>query len=251
MAEIAVFHYIHKDSALHSIDGRIKLLCLLLFSIAATLASGVRDFVVLTAVLAAALTAAKLPVMALLKGLKFFAFLIIFIIVVDSFSIPGRPIPNFPLPGVTVEGLTTGLVFSWRLVLIIIICAVVTGTTSLSTFRNAVEWYLRPVPFVPESRVATMINLTFALIPVIFAQVSEMTDAQKARCIEGRRNPIRRIAYTVFPLLSRTFRKADEIIFAMEARCYSEERTRAVFTANPRDWLVLAFSLLVLIVLLL
>lgn len=251
MAEIAVFHYIHKDSLLHRMDGRIKLLCLLLFSISATLASGVPDFVVLTAVLAIALAASKLPVMALLKGMKYFAFLIIFIIVVDSFSIPGHPIPGFPLPGVSAEGVTAGLVFSWRLILIIMICTVITGTTSLSTFRNAVEWYLRPVPFIPESRVATMINLTFSLIPVIFSQVSELLDAQKARCIEGRRNPVKRIVFTVFPLLSRTFRRADEVIFAMEARCYSEERTRALFTTNTMDWLVLAFSLLVLAFLLL
>jgi len=251
MAEIAVFHYIHKNSLLHRMDGRIKLLCMLLFSISATLASGVHDFVVLTVVLLTAIVAAKLPVIALLKGLKFFAFLIIFVIVVDSFSIPGNPIPNFPLPGVTGEGVTTGLIFAWRLILIIMICTIITGTTSLSTFRNAIEWYLRPVPFIPETRVATMINLTFALIPVIFEQVSEMLNAQKARCIEGRRNPIKRIAFTVFPLLSRTFRRADEIIFAMEARCYSEDRTRAVFVTNTKDWFVLAFSLLVLASLLL
>lgn len=86
-----------------------------------------------------------------------------------------------------------------------------------------------PVPFIPEVQVATMINLTFLLIPVIFDNYSEMMSAQKSRCIQLRKNPIKRVNFIVFPLLSRTLRRADEIVYAMESRCYCEERTRAIF----------------------
>jgi biotin transport system permease protein len=121
-----------------------------------------------------------------------------------------------------------------------------TGTTSLITLRNVVEWYLRPLPFVPASRIAMMINLTFVFIPVIFDTVSEMLNAQKSRCVENRKNPLRRVMLIAYPLLFQTFRRTEEIILAMEARCYSEDRTRAVFAATIKDWFILGVTILFL-----
>jgi energy-coupling factor transporter transmembrane protein EcfT len=81
-----------------------------------------------------------------------------------------------------------------------------------------------------------MMNLTFVLFPVIFDKFAEMMAAQKARCVELRKNKIKRIIFTAAPLLSQTLRKAEEIAYAMESRCYTEERTKAVFQTKPQDW---------------
>ncbi|MFY9141172.1 MAG: energy-coupling factor transporter transmembrane protein EcfT [Thermacetogeniaceae bacterium] len=243
MAEITFFHYIHKDTVLHRMDGRLKLICLLLLSLSASFASKLEHYLVLLFVVIFALLIAKLPIKALLKDIKFFGIIILIVIVVDAFNIPGDPIPYFPVTSISTKGLITGLRFAGRLTIIILVCAVITGTTSLMTLRNVVEWFLRPIPFVPEVRIATMISLTFTLIPVIFDNLAEMMYAQKARCVELRKNPIERINFIVFPLLSQTLRKADEIVYAMEARCYSEVRTRAVFKTNKIDWLLLAICI--------
>jgi energy-coupling factor transporter transmembrane protein EcfT len=63
-----------------------------------------------------------------------------------------------------------------------------------------------------------------------------MREAQGARCVELRRNPVKRLSFLVFPFFGRTLRRADEMVWAMEARCYAEERTRVVFQARKRDW---------------
>jgi len=246
MVGIIFFNYFHKDSVLHGMDGRLKLFCMILFSVAVNLTSGIVDYLLLTLALLFAIFASKLPLLALLKEVRYFAILILVVIGVDALVIPGTPLPWLPLPGITIEGLTVGLLFAWRIILVIILCTVMIGTTSPLTLKNVIEWYLRPVPFISETRVATMISLTFVLIPVIFDTVSEMSDAQKARYVEGRRNPLKRILFTAFPLLLQTFRRADEIILAMEARCYSEDRTKAIFKApSASAWLILGFSILV------
>ncbi|NLL51710.1 MAG: energy-coupling factor transporter transmembrane protein EcfT [Peptococcaceae bacterium] len=251
MAQIVLFHYFPRNSILHDMDGRVKLICMILFSVVISLVQSIPSFIILTAgLILITLLAARLPFITLLKDMKYFSILILIILLVNSFVIPGRPIPGFPLPGVTIEGVMTGLMASWRLVLIIMVCAIMTGTTSLITLKNVVEWYLRPIPLVPETRIATMINLTFVFIPVIFDTVSEMLSAQKARCVEGRRNPLKRIMFIAFPLLVQTFRRTEELILAMEARCYSDDRTRAVFATTAKDWLILAFSVLFLAVIL-
>ncbi|MDR1320883.1 MAG: energy-coupling factor transporter transmembrane protein EcfT [Gracilibacteraceae bacterium] len=244
MAGVTFFHYIHKDSILHKMDGRLKLLCMLIISIAAGFASQWQHYLAPLCVIIIALAAAKLPVAALLKDMKFFAVIILIVFVADAFNIKGDPIPGFPVDYVSIQGVAAGLRFAGRLILIITACSVMTGTTSLLTFKNVIEWYLRPVPFIPEVRVATMINLTFVLIPVIFDSYTEMRDAQKSRCVQLRKNPVKRVSFIVFPLLEQTLRRADEIVYAMESRCYSELRTRAVFKTKKIDWLILAICLL-------
>ena len=247
MAQVTFFHYIHKDTVLHRMDGRLKLLCMLLLSLSASFASIVPQYLALLFVVIVALYIAKLPIFALLRDMKFFVLIIIAILVSNAFNVSGDPIPGFFIQSVSGQGLLTGLRFAGRLVLIIMICTVMTGTTSLITLKNVVEWYLRPVPFIPEQRVATMIGLTFTLIPVIFDSYSEMMHAQKSRCVGLRKNPIKRINFIAFPLLSQIIRRADEIVYAMESRCYSELRTKAVFICNKIDWFIFAVCLSVLV----
>lgn len=235
--------YLHKDTVLHRMDARLKLVCILLLSSAAGFASEWQHYLVSLFVLIFALFIARLPFTALLKDMKFFGLIILLVIVVDVFKITGAPIPNSPPPSISIQGASTGLRFAGRLIIIIMVCTVMTGTTPLMTFKNVIEWYLRPIPFIPEARIATMINLTFMLIPVIFNNLMEMLNAQKSRCIELRKNPIKRINFIVFPLLSRTLRRTEEIVYAMEARCYSEVRTRAIFKSKKIDWLILAICL--------
>ncbi len=247
MAQISFFHYIHRDSVLHRMDGRLKLICLLLVSLSASFASEWHNYLGALFITVIALILTKLPVNALLKEMKFFAAIIILVFIANAVSVPGDPIPNSLLTNISVQGITAGGRFAGRLIIILIACIVMTGTTPLLTLKNVIEWYLRPVPFIPEVQVATMINLTFVLLPVILDNYSEMMSAQRSRCIQLNRNPIRRVAYIVFPLLSRTIRRADEIVYAMEARCYCVERTRAVFKTNKVDWLIIAVCVVNLI----
>lgn len=239
---MTLFHYIHRDTVLHRMDGRIKLACLLLFSLAAGFASEFYDYLVALAVLLYALFLARLPVTALLKELKFFGGLILVVLIINAFTIPGDPIIKFPLDGISRQGVATGLRFAGRLLIVLLVSAVFTGTTPLMQFRDAVEWYLRLLPFLPAARVATMINLTFLLLPVLLDNFKEIMDAQNARCLQLRKNPVKRLKYLAFPLLDQTLRRADEIAYAMEARCYSEARTRATFKTTGTDWLLLAVS---------
>lgn len=237
MAQIVFFQYLEKDSLLHRMDGRLKLLCLLLLSFSVSLAKMPAHYAAAFCLLCAALSAAKLPLAALLREMRLFAFLLAAVFLANAFFTDGDPLPY--LACFSIQGTQTGARFAVRLILMIMACTVMTGTTSLLDFRNIIEWYLRPVPFVPEVKAATIVNLTFVLIPVILDSYTEMMDAQKARGIELQKNPVKRVRYMLIPLLGRTLRRADEIVFAMEARCYSQTRTRAVFHTNRADWVLL------------
>jgi len=78
----------------------------------------------------------------------------------------------------------------------------------------------------------------------------EIAEAQQARAVGLRKNPVYRIRVQLVPLLQNIFRRADEVILAMEARCYSENRTDPEFSAKRRDWVVLLGSVLLALLIL-
>jgi energy-coupling factor transporter transmembrane protein EcfT len=236
MAEINIFHYLPGNSLIHRLDSRIKLVCMIWFSVTTSFMVETPDYLILTAVLLGAFWMSGLPVLRLIRELRYFYILILMVVIIQACSVPGTP---FLIRGISMEGLKSGLFFGWRLILVIIIGIIFTGTTRLSSLRNAVEWLLRPLPFIPAARVGTMISLTFVLIPLIFDQAAAISDAQKARCVEGRKNPVQRISLLVFPLLTRIFIQADEMALAMESRCYTEAFRKVEFKTDWKDWLIL------------
>jgi energy-coupling factor transporter transmembrane protein EcfT len=108
-----------------------------------------------------------------------------------------------------------------------------------------VQWFLKPFAFIPGKRIATMMGLTTRFIPVILNQANETAAAQRARCVENRKNPVYRLIRLGIPLIRRTFERADRLAIAMEARCYSENRTDPELCAARTDWIALVVMMLI------
>jgi energy-coupling factor transporter transmembrane protein EcfT len=117
--------------------------------------------------------------------------------------------------------MVTGLLFS--------------ATTRSASLKNAAQWYLRPIPFVPEKRVAVMISLALGFLPLILQQAEETRNAIHSRCGNLEKNPVKRFTRLTLPLLKKTFLSADHLILAMEARCYGEDRTDPEFKPSGRE----------------
>jgi len=173
------------------------------------------------------------------RELRYAAVLLAFIFTARALSTPGTPVVRFGSISVTGEGIYTGGLVCWRLAAIIIIGIFFVLTTRLTEIKTAVEWYLKPLPFVPEKRIGTMLSLIVRFLPVIMEEARETSNAQRARCIENRKNPVYRIMNFSIPLFRRTFQCADKLALAMEARCYSDNRTDSTLTAGKKDWMVL------------
>ena len=139
------------------------------------------------------------------------------------------------------KGLVDGGIVCWRLLLVVVFGLVIISTTRVSDIKRSVAWLFKPVPGVPEKRLATMLGLIVRFIPVIFAKAGEVTAAQQARCVASRKNPIFRLKTFTIALLRGVFRDAGDLAMAMEARCYSEDGMRRMDSATTRDW-VMFFS---------
>ena len=169
--------------------------------------------------------------------LRWLFFLLTLVFIARVFSTDGTPLAGLGPVAVTREGLREGTLVCLRLVLVFITGAAFIATTRSAEIKAGVEWFLKPVPWVPAEHVATMLSLVARFMPVILEQAAKTSDAQRARAGENRRNPIRRLTAFGIPLMRRTFETADNLAVAMEARCYSETRTDPDLTTGRKDWL--------------
>ncbi|MEA1946997.1 MAG: energy-coupling factor transporter transmembrane component T [Thermodesulfobacteriota bacterium] len=238
MAELSAFNFRHGSSVLHGLDVRFKLIFLVLISFASLKAYTVA-LSVLTLVLVASLLHAQLTFKSILKTFRYVFVLLAFIFIARVLSTPGSVVAEFKAISITREGIYDGALICWRLVIVVLTGLAFVLTTRPSEIKAAVEWLLNPFPFIPSKRIATMMSLVVRFIPVIFDQARETADAQRARGVDNRKNPVYRLRKLGIPLMRRTFERADKLAVAMEARCYSENRTDPWLCARLRDWAAL------------
>ena len=238
MIELATYRYRSGTSVLHQLDVRFKLIFLVMISFVSLQAHG-SALSVLTVTLLALMVNAGQTAKSLLALLRYVIIFLVLIFIARALATPGSPVFEYKTLTVTREGIYDGVMVCWRLVIVMLIGLSFVATTRTSEVKAAVEWFLRPVPFIPAKRVSIMMSLVIRFIPVILDQAKETTDAQRARGVENRKNPVYRLRKLLIPLMRRTFERADKLAMAMEARCYTENRTDPDLSSTPKDWLAL------------
>lgn len=243
-----IFHYIPGNSFLHRLDVRIKLVIVILFT-AAILSTSFTGLLIFSLLYGMTLRLICFPVKKLFKEIRYFTLLILIVILVRSISIKGKLLWSCLFFSIYEKGLISGLLFGWQLILIILQNIILTAVTSVSDINKALEWFLKPIPFIPETVVATMISLTVVLVPLIFDEAQEIMDAHKSRNCQVRKGIIKRITVFSYSLFLKTFLRAGEIAMAMEARCFSENRTKYHFKkVRFPDWSMLLLSTILAVV---
>ena len=243
MAELTSFCFQSGTSVLHRLDVRFKIIFVILISLV-SLSGEFMGLGILSVLLTALILHSRLPLKSAISEFRFLFILLLLILMARMLTTPGRPFIEVASIAITVPGLLSGIQICWRLTIIVLLGFLFVFTTRSSEIKAAVEWFLKPFGFLPAQHIATMMGLIVRFIPVILNQAKETVQAQRARCVENRKNPYYRLVRLGIPLIRRTFEQADRLIVSMEARCYSENRTEPALCASRQDWI----ALLILIV---
>ncbi len=237
MAKLTIFSYHPGRSMIHQLDVRFKLTILVVINLV-SLQSGLGGIAFLTVLPGLMLFHIRVSVFSVLKETRLFLFLLLFIFISRTLSTPGYPIFEYGIVSISAQGLEAGFLMCWRLLVILFVGFVFVHTSPLEEIKAAVGWFLKPVPGIPEQRVGIMLSLMIRFIPVLLDQATETSMAQKARAVENRKNPLFRLITFSIPYIKRIFKTADQLILAMEARCYSEDRTDPELSSKSRDWTI-------------
>lgn len=169
MAELTLFGYRHGITFLHRMDTRVKLLCLVAVSVA-SLKAGSISLSLATLGAVALMLRCRLPLLQLFRELRYFLVLLVFVVAARSLTVPGGPpVVGLPIP-VSSQGLLSGLMVSWRLLLIVLFGLQLTATTRPGSIRLAIEWIFKPIPGLPHEKIGTMVGLLVRFIPVLLTQ---------------------------------------------------------------------------------
>ncbi len=238
MAELTAFGYFSGNSVLHRFDPRFKLLFMIVLSLV-SLNLYPSSLAIFTSLLLGLILLSRLPLRSGIRSLRYFFILLLLVFIARVLSTGGPSILDLNFVSISRQGLYDGWLICWRLAFIALLGFTLITTTRPPEIKAAVQWYLKPVPLIPERKVAVMMGLILRFVPVIFDQATETVEAQRARCVQNRKNPIYRLTKLGFPLMRRTFERADDLVAAFEARGFTENRTDPELISHRRDWIAL------------
>lgn len=233
MGELTVIGFNPGHSVLHQLDPRTKQLLMMGLGVM-SLWGNLAFLSALTVLLLVLFYIAGIRMGRLIHETRYFLFFLLFV-----FGARALTFDSGWIPAVSTHAVVEATIVCWRLLLVVCMGVLLMATTRTAHIRAALVWYLKPVPLVNERMAATMVGLVVRFIPVILGQASEISDAQRARCVENNKNPIRRLVRYTIPLLRRVFTSADELAAAMQARCYNDNRTLPDLCLSRRDGMAL------------
>ena len=218
MGELTAIGFTPGRSLFHRLDPRTKQALLMGLSVA-SLWGTTLFLALLSLVLLCGFHAARVRFDRLLLETRYFLIFLLFLFGLRAVAFDGL------MPVVKSAHAGEALLVCWRLLTVVLMGLLLMATTRTAHIRGALLWYLKPVPLVDEKMAATMVGLVVRFLPQILYQAKEVSDAQRARCIDRRKNPLYRLKRFGIALFRRVFLGADELVAAMQARCYNENRT--------------------------
>ncbi|MDZ5254976.1 energy-coupling factor transporter transmembrane component T [Clostridium sp. LIBA-8841] len=237
LKDITIGQYIPGDSFVHKLDPRTKILISFIFIASLFIVDKFWGYIFIIAFLGATVLISKLQFKYLYKGLKPVFLLIAITAALNIFMIKGTEdtlIWHWKFLYIYKEGITTAIFMALRLILLIMGTSVLTLTTSPIELTDGIESLLKPFKKigVPAHELAMMMTIALRFIPTLIDETDKIMKAQKARGADFESGNIIQKAKSLIPLLIplfiSSFRRADELAMAMEARCYrgGDGRTR-------------------------
>ncbi|KMT21208.1 energy-coupling factor transporter transmembrane component T family protein [Clostridium cylindrosporum] len=256
LKDITIGQYIPGKSFVHKLDPRVKILLSLLYIAVLFIVNNLYGYIAVAGFTFLTIVIAKIPPKFIFKGLKPILWIIVFTAVLNLFLTPGEVIYRFGPLKITDQGASTAIFMILRLVFLIIGTSILTLTTSPIALTDGIERLLNPFKKIglPAHELAMMMTIALRFIPTLIEETDKIMKAQMARGADFESGSIVKRAKSLVPILVplfiSSFRRAEDLATAMEARCYrgGEGRTRLKqLKVEKRDYLA-TFSLMILLI---
>lgn len=232
LKDITIGQYIPGESPIHRLDPRTKIINLVIYMVGLFMVNNIQGYGIITLFTIGIILLSQIPLTMLLKGLKPLWIILILTFSLHVFMTPGDVIWQGGFLKVTSQGLRQGIFMTLRLVYLVTITSLLTLTTTPIALTDGIERVLNAM-FVPVAHeLAMMMTIALRFIPTLIEETEKIMKAQMARGADFESGGLMARAKSLIPLLVplflSSFRRADELAMAMEARCYrgGENRTR-------------------------
>ena len=233
--KLAFGQYAYKNSAMHKLDPRIKIVSVVVLSSAAFLIDSYSKIMIFSVFIISLIMLSKLKFSALLGSIRPFFFIFFFILLM--YIIFSR------------NDLNSGILTIWRFILFIAIASILTFTTTITDLITAIEKLLKPLETIRINtrNFSLLIALTIRFIPALFLYAGRIKDAQSARL--GSMKKPGQIKVFIAKLLDRIFSSASAVSDALVSRNYDGRRSSYFNPIKLGFMDYLSLSILIIVVL--
>lgn len=236
LKDITIGQYVPGDSLVHKLDPRIKIIMSFIYIIAIFIVNNYLGCGIVFLFTLFAILISQISFKYIFNGLKPIIVLVIITALLNMFMTDGKgdPIFHWMFLKVYKEGINLAIFMVLRLIFLITSTSLLTLTTSPIELTDGIERLLNPFKKIglPAHELAMMMTIALRFIPTLMDETDKIMKAQMARGADFESGNIINKAKNLIPLLVplfvSSFRRADELAMAMEARCYrgGEGRTR-------------------------
>ncbi len=245
MKDVAFGSYYPATSLVHKMDARIKILGVIAFIVAVFMVKSFH-FLGFGACLFFVLMAtafSRVPFTRVLKSIKGILVIIILSAILQIFfNAGGNVLLEWKFIKITDVGLLNAGFITARISLVVLGASILTLTTTPVELADAIESLLYPLKWIkfPVHEFALIMSIALRFIPTLMDETDRIIKAQKARGADFESGNLfkraKALIPVLIPLLISSFRRADELADAMDARCYSGSKNRTKFKKMKMSW---------------
>lgn len=251
--DITIGQYFPGESIVHRFDPRLKIITMIFFIISLFFINTFIPYIFVAIYLFIIIKIGNLPLKVVLKGLKPLRWILLITFVINIFFLPGEPLFKLGFLTISKEGLKTACLMAIRLMFLVLGTSLLTYTTSPIELTDGIEALLKPMKKigVPSHEIAMMMTIALRFIPTLIEETDKIMKAQMARGADFESGNIikrsKNLVPLLVPLFVNSFRRADELATAMEARCYRGGDGRTKMNASKivkKDVIIFALNII-------
>jgi len=250
---ITIGQYVAGRSLIHRLDPRTKLSAFLFLTLAITFSRSYTANAILLLVTLGLVLAARVSIRYLLSGLRPALPFILLLAIMQLLFYGNAYVPYRMEPvtlwrvgwiHVTNGSIQAVIVSTSRFVELLFLTSLLTNTTRLTDLTHGIEAMLRPYRRLglPAHELSLVATIALRFLPLLAEQAENILKAQASRgapiAQRGRLQFVataRQLAVLLVPLFVDAFRRAEDLILAMQARCYAGGRGRTCYVQLQFD----------------
>ena len=235
LSDVTFGQYYPVSSPVHKMDPRVKILLSILFIVAVFFVRTYSGYGVLLILLLLSIVVARVKITAVLKSIKALIFLIVITALLNLlFTKTGNLVWEWWIISITDDGIRLTVMMALRLLFLVMGTSVLTLTTTPIELTDGIESLLTPLKLIrfPVHDLAIIMSIALRFVPTLMEETDKIIMAQKSRGADFESGNIfkriRALVPVIIPLFVSAFKRAEELSYAMDARCYnaSKKRTR-------------------------
>lgn len=252
--DITIGQYFPGTSPIHKLDPRMKIVLTFIYIIFIFLCRNIVAMGAMALLLLATVLMSKISPKLIWKSVKpIFLIVLITSALQLLYNSDGTVLFEWKRLHITTGGVYMAIFTTARIVVLVIASSMLTYTTSPTLLTDAIERLFSPLKVIKINvhSIAMMMTIALRFIPTLIDEVDKIMSAQKSRGADFETGSLikrgKAMIPIFIPLFINSFRRAYELAFAMDCRCYQggEGRTRLkVMKLAARDYISLGILVL-------